>query len=209
MDLLERLLSDLGSVATSDSDGLVAEATLEPLAIAEHVFTLVASEDESLSASERARQLYLILSSSAPPSLLQFLSLTERVKDKEIIKTKAYLLKKLGELVKHFSPADISPYGDMILQLCLGLFRREDSSEVRVAAMSPIKNLLRRSELNMELMYFVDESSMLESTVENLLDVSREKKTSKTLIGEVMKVLGLIVNAYPEVDIRMIMFSID
>ena len=48
MDLLERLLFDLGSTATSDQNG-TAEATLEPLTIAEHIFTLIASEDEALS----------------------------------------------------------------------------------------------------------------------------------------------------------------
>ena len=81
------------------------------------------------------------------------------------------------------------PYSDEIFDSSYRLFCRDSSNDVRKASIIPMKNLLRKKELSAKL--DID----LKNVYEYLVPIARDAKTPKGLRSEIMKLLGLFVEA--------------
>lgn len=194
-EVLPRLLCDLAAAIQQEQ---ASEAALEPQTIVANIFAHISSDELFQEKSARIKMLALLFDSETPPSLLKYINSTMKIKDKDILVSKREIFKKIGEMVKIIRPDEIDPFSGSIFQSAFDVICREEASDVRTAAFSPIKNILRSSSLASGLNF------SLESTFSTLLDsITHDKKLSKGVKAEILKALGLLVLAFPRNQITV------
>jgi hypothetical protein len=206
MDVLERLLFDLqSSIEQSDS---VLEPSIIVNNIAAHAFS------DELGAIDQEYISHLLLQSESPPSLLVFLRDSPHSKEnKEIVKAKATALKFLAKYIKETEVIDqFAVHAFSAFYKC---FVSDESNEVKTASLLPLKNIFRRcgqsqsdsgSSNSVRSKDSNDLSSVLLPDKVNLVatyellfnELRTNKKITKGIRCELLKLLGLIVSAYPE-----------
>jgi hypothetical protein len=203
MENLERLLLEL-----NDSAGVGAS---DPGNIVDNIEAFVLSDTTS---ADRELSLNLLLTSESPPSLLTWVNASLRTKDKILVKAKISALKFIYRYLK-LAGFYFERFAVLTFNSLLDAFRREDSGEVRAALLLPIKIILKYCQqfgyseslgypemVEARTNVLNPENISLAGVYRYLLeDLKHNKKTStKTVKSELFKVLGLLVNAYPQDD---------
>jgi hypothetical protein len=206
MDVLERLLFDLqSSIEQSDS---VLEPSIIVNNIAAHAFS------DELGAIDQEYISHLLLQSESPPSLLVFLRDSPHSKDnKEIVKAKATALKFLAKYIKETEV--IEQFAVHAFSAFYKTFVSDESNEVKTASLLPLKNIFRRcgqsqaesgTSASARSKDSNDLSSVLLPDKINLVasyellynELRTNKKITKGMRCELLKLMGLIVSAYPD-----------
>eukprot|EP01035_Chromulina_nebulosa_P020709 gene20709-26847_t len=130
------------------------------------------------------------------PGVLHFLIASMKSKDKEIIKSKVQLLKFIAlilKIVRNNTQFSFDSYRVCIFIVLYDVFRREDSGDIRAASLQPLKNIIRATPLS-----FSAEAIRLDMLYDNLItEMKQTKYSNKTIKGETLKLLGLLVRAFP------------
>jgi len=190
-EIISRLLQDLSSSATVDQGS--TDTALEPQTLVANIFSYLSVDEDFHEKASRIRLFALLFDSESPPSLLKYLTATMKMKDREIIKSKVDALKKIGEMMKFFPADELSQFIEAIFQTAFDVYCRDESSDVRAAAFSPIKNILRSNILASNLNFSLANtySTLLESLI-------HDKKLSKGVKSEILKTLGLLAMSFPD-----------
>ena len=188
MDNLERLLTELHSLNDTSSD---------PENIIDNIEGLVLGESDNVDRDYAQNLLFL---SMHPPSLLQYFIVTLRSKSREVIKAKITGFKFIAHYVKDVIK-EVNKYSAAIILNGMSIFVRETSGEVRGTVLLPIKKIFSLGLSNLDSFYkFVSAQSIdlanMYSTI--LEDIKFNKKTmTKTVKCECLKMLGLLIEAFP------------
>jgi hypothetical protein len=209
MDVLERLLYDLqSSVDQSDS-------VLEPISIVNNIAAHAFSDE--LGAVDQEYVSHLLLQSDNPPSLLAFLRDTPHTKiNKDTVKAKSAVLKFLAKYIK--LTESIEPFAVLSFSAFFSCYIAEESNEVKAASLLPLKNIFRRcgqfqndttsSSTSDAMGSGEDLSYVLLPEKINLVGVFElffnelrtNKKITKGMKCELLKLIGIIVRAYSDHD---------
>ena len=207
MDVLERLLYDLqSSVDQSDS-------VLEPISIVNNIAAHAFSDE--LGAVDQEYVSHLLLQSENPPSLLAFLRDSPHTKvNKDTVKAKTAALKFLSKYVKFTE--SIEQFAVLAFSAFFSCYNAEESNEVKTASLLPLKNIFRRcgqfqndsgsSSTADATDSAEDLSNVLLPEKINLVGVFElffnelrtNKKITKGMKCELLKLIGIIVRAYPD-----------
>ena len=207
MDVLERLLYDLqSSVDQSDS-------VLEPISIVNNIAAHAFSDE--LGAVDQEYVSHLLLQSENPPSLLAFLRDSPHTKvNKDTVKAKTAVLKFLSKYVKFTE--SIEQFAVLAFSAFFSCYNAEESNEVKTASLLPLKNIFRRcgqsqndsgSSSTADAMDSGEDlSNVLLPEKINLVGVFElffnelrtNKKITKGMKCELLKLTGIIVRAYPD-----------
>ena len=209
MDVLERLLYDLqSSVDQSDS-------VLEPISIVNNIAAHAFSDE--LGAVDQEYVSHLLLQSDNPPSILAFLRDTPHTKiNKDTVKAKSAVLKFLAKYIK--LTESIEQFAVLSFSAFFSCYVDEESNEVKAASLLPLKNIFRRcgqfqndttsSSTSDAMGSGEDLSNVLLPEKINLVGVFElffnelrtNKKITKGMKCELLKLIGIIVRAYSDHD---------
>lgn len=205
MEVVEKILQDLHAGIESN------DATVDFNALISSIEAIALGELDDSDLSQCSSLLFL---SQSPPSLLQFMTATLRMKDRDIIRTKVYALKFLAAYIKK-QYENIQSYCEAIAVELANVFKREESGEVKAALLLPFKNIIRRrisspddvsfagnsadeEDPSSNTQAFSLESFPLESIYTTFIEeIKFNKKMSKGVHCELLKSLGLLVALYP------------
>jgi hypothetical protein len=204
MDSLDRLLTELRQCLGDDG------GAQDPVSIAENIEAVALSETND---ADKLLCMNMLFKSDSPPNLLTFIKECIGTKEKSIINTKVKLLKFIALFVK-LNVGNMDHYAPLVVCELFSVLKREDNGPTRTALLIPIKTILRvywRQEMEFSKVTttvqhadsirdaMAGEKIAIEDMYDKLIaDLRFNKKTSpKTMKSETLKVLGLLVAAYP------------
>lgn len=188
MDVLEKLLFDLqASTGEGQTDSVLSSSDIADN-ISHHC-----SFNLNLFGTELDYVLFFLIQSESPPNIMEFLSL--RTKDKDIVKAKSILLKFLASLIKQIG-SSVDTFGLVIFTACINIFKKDESNEVKAAALLPVKNLLRLSAAVPA--YRLSETDVQPESLYSLLITHYvDKKSTGGIRYNVLVTLGHLVHDFP------------
>ncbi|RYG70452.1 hypothetical protein EON64_00090 [archaeon] len=150
-------------------------------------------------------------------SLMQFLTASLRMKDRDIVRAKVHAVKFLAVYVKK-QIKYVMIYAEKLAIDLIQLFKMEDSSEVKAALLLPVKNILRPRIYSVEAIDAVAKLDDADDEVDDYDDcvpfdldtfplqsiyqvlveeVRLNKKLTKGVHREALATLGILVAVYP------------
>ena len=214
MENLESLLNELSNSSNVSSE---TYSSADPVNIINNIESVILSNVTEVT-TEKEYSQNLLFKSEHPKCLLYFFSENVRRSDKNIIQAKIAGLKFIAEYLK-ITLKYIDVYCPIIVTTLMDTFKKEDTGEMRACLLLPLKCIFRKCQktnlstnntqrslsssssfskpINSDLLSA--ETINLESIYTCLLaDLQLNKKsTSKTVKVEIIKLLGLLVGAYP------------